>query len=136
MKARWEFMPRLGAEVYFNKLDQGESSVEVWGKDMTLDGGSINNFGLNIFLGAVSGESGSHFHVSAGIGSYSLSREGALDNSRMGFNFGPALEIGLGKMISIEIESKFHIITLDGGGSRKNVGVTGGLNYYFDFQKK
>ena len=129
-KARMELMPRLGVEAFFTKLNQGEASVEVWGREMSMKGGSINSFGLNLILGSMSSETGSHFHLAGGIGSYSLSKEGVPDESRFGYNFGPGLEIGLGKM-SIEISVKTHIIPLDGGGSRKNIGISGGLNYYF-----
>ena len=129
-RARLEFMPRLGAEAFFTSLNQGESSVEVWGRDMTVDGGSINSFGLNLIFGSMSSAQGAHFHFTGGIGSYSISRDGPPDESRFGYNFGPGLEIGLGK-VSVEIDAKFHVITLDGGGTRKNVGISGGLNYYF-----
>ena len=131
LKARMSLIPHLGAEVYFTKLNQGDASVEVHGKEMGRgDGGSFNSFGLNLVLGSMSTDVGAHFHIVGGIGSYSMSKEGVLDESRFGFNFGPEVEIGLGK-VSIEIGSKAHIISLDGGGSRKSVGISGGLNYYF-----
>lgn len=130
IKARMNLIPRLGAEVFFTKLNQGDSSVEVWGKDMSRDGGSINSFGLNLVVGSMSTDVGAHFHIAGGIGSYSLSKEGVPDQSRWGYNFGPEVEIGLGS-VSIEISSKAHIIPLEGGGSRKSVGLSGGLNYYF-----
>jgi hypothetical protein len=134
-KGRFELLPNLGAEAFFTALDQGESSIEVWGKDMVVDAGSISSFGLNLILGSMSSEGGAHFHVAGGIASYSFNRDGVPDESRFGYNFGPGIEIGLGK-VSLEVSSRFHIITLDGGGSRKNLGVSGGLNYYFDFGKK
>ena len=129
-KARLGLIPRLGFEAFFTKMSQGDADVEVWGKDMSMEGGSINSFGLNLILGSMSSDAGAHFHFAGGIGSYSLSKEGVPDESRFGYSFGPGLEIGLGKM-SIEISSKAHIIPLDGGGSRKNIGISGGLNYYF-----
>lgn len=129
-KARLGLVPLLGFEVFYTKLSQGESSAEVWDDDQSMEGGSINSFGLNLILGSMSCDQGVHFHFAGGIGSYSLSKKGPPDQSRFGFNFGPGLEIGLGKL-SAEISPKIHIITLDGGGSRKNIGISGGLNYYF-----
>lgn len=129
-KGRFELIPKLGAEAFFTAMDQGESSIEVWGKEMVVDAGSIKSFGLNLILGSMSSDVGAHFHMTGGIASYSFSRDGVPDESRFGYNFGPEFEIGLGKL-SIEMSSKIHIITLDGGGSRKNIGLSGGLNYYF-----
>lgn len=131
LKARMQLIPALGIESFFTRLNQGDTSIEVGGKDMSRDGGSISSFGLNLILGSISSDLGAHFHVAAGIGSYSIKREGIPNESRLGYNLGPEVEIGLRHGLSVEVSSKFHIITLEGGGSRKNIGISGGVNYYF-----
>jgi len=131
LKARLQLIPALGIEPFFTRLNQGDTSIEVGGKDMSRDGGSISSFGLNLILGSMSSEMGAHFHVAAGIGSYTIKREGVPNESRLGYNLGPGIEIGLRHGLSVEVSSKFHIITLEGGGSRKNIGISGGINYYF-----
>ena len=129
-KARVQFIPLLGVEPFFTKLDQGDTSVEVWGKEMTRDGGAISVFGLNAIFGPSSGGLGVNFNLAAGIGSYTISREGVSDETRFGYNIGPGIEIGFGNGLALEVSSRFHMIPLDGGGSRKNVGISGGINYY------
>jgi hypothetical protein len=41
------------------------------------------------------------------------------------------LVFGVAPKVDIDVSGRFHLITLDGGGSRKNVGINGGVSYYF-----
>lgn len=127
---RMKLTRTLGIEPFFTKLNQGDTSVDVWDQEMSREGARIACFGLNVLFGSMSADVGTHFHVAGGIGSYTMSQRGIPDETRFGYNLGPGIEFGLGR-ISIEISSAFHVITLEGGGSRKNIAISGGVNYYF-----
>jgi hypothetical protein len=65
-----------------------------------------------------------------GAAFYSFSRDNDEDETRFGLSAGLGVEIGLGKTLGLDFRGKLHMVTQDGGGSRKMANITAGLNYY------
>ena len=59
-----------------------------------------------------------------------MKQEGTEDESRFALSIGPGLEAKLGNQLALNVETRLHMISLEGGGARKNLGLTGGLIYY------
>lgn len=101
----------------------------------TQTGGSIAAYELNLAFGSLRTTPGVGFWGGGGIGAYSLKSDldYVEDATRFGFNVGTGLVIKAAPKFDVEIGGRLYVISLDGGGSRKSVGVFGGLNYYFGF---
>jgi len=101
--------------------------------DFTQKGGSITSYGLNVSLGGMKEMPGVGFYGTGGIGAYALSSDLDYkeDETRFGFNVGAGLVFKVSPKFDIDMSGRFIVITLDGGGSRKSVGLFTGLNFYF-----
>lgn len=100
----------------------------------TQSGGSIQAFALNANLGgSYKTEPGVGFYGTGGIGMYSLSPDAPYleDESRFGFNAGAGFVYKASPKFDIDVSARLHVITLDGGGSRKSVGIYAGADFYF-----
>lgn len=102
------------------------------GGPVTFPGADINTFGLNALLGTPMSAPGVSIAFLAGIGSHKIKFEGLDDDTRVGYNIGVDVGIGLGAApVSLSGRGEMLIIPLDGGGSRKNAYLTAGLTYKF-----
>ncbi|MFH1680796.1 MAG: outer membrane beta-barrel protein [Candidatus Eisenbacteria bacterium] len=101
--------------------------------DFTTKGGSIRTFGLNLNVGGFPLAPGPSFYVTGGIGSYTLKPDVDYkdDETRVGYNAGLGIAIKATPLFDIDVSGRFIVIPLDGGGSRKSVGLFTGLNFYF-----
>ncbi len=116
----------------FISVGDAEDNDEAVG-DFKIEGGSITNYGLNLNLGSLRTVPGLGFYGTGGVGMYSLSPDAGYkeDETRFGFNAGLGFVIKPASMIDIDVSGRLIVITVDGGGSRKSVGVFAGINYYF-----
>jgi hypothetical protein len=131
VKGRVMVMPFLGLEPNFVMSKFGDKDIDVLDQTMTRKGGDINSFGLDAVLGTFSGFSKVRFYGLAGINSNSMKRDGIPNQTRLGISIGTGLEFMAMDVLSVEVRARVHSISLEGGGGRDNVEVTGGLNYYF-----
>ena len=103
-----------------------------------LEGAKITAYGVDATLFKIKGTGvGPYFLVGAGF--YDIADDaiqGAYETqgARMGYSAGAGLAVGLTPYLMIDIRGRANVVTLDGGGSRKSIGATGGLSYFFGVQ--
>jgi hypothetical protein len=129
-KLRIVVHPLLAVEPALTFFQQGDSEVDIAGQTEVLDGGQSTALGLNLVFGSVGPRDGVGFYGMLGIASHAMKQDGTKDESRLALNFGPGLEVGIGPGLALALEGRLHMISLDGGGARKNLGVAGGIIYY------
>jgi len=133
-KAKIGGMPLLVFEpsLTFISVGDAENQDDAVGS-FTQQGGSIASYGLNVNLGSMKSVPGFGFYGTGGIGTYSIKPDAPYleDETRFGFNFGTGLVIKPAPKLDVDVSGRLIVITLDGGGSRKSVGVFAGVNYYF-----
>jgi hypothetical protein len=129
-KARATFFPFLGVEPNFTYIRQGGITWDVEGTDMDREGGDLYSYGADLVLGSFDSVKEFYWYFIFGLYGNSMKRLGREDLSKFGLNLGFGLEILPSNVMGIDFRTKTQIITID-GGSRKNILVTAGLNYYF-----
>ena len=95
------------------------------------DGSTINHAGVDITFGAPIASVGIKPYLLLGGGVYTTKRSGDETSNRSGWSFGGGLALGILSYIDIDLRGRFNIVSSDGSASRKSVGITGGLTYYF-----
>jgi len=115
---------------------QGDSEVDLHGQSVVLDGGQSTALGLNLILGSIGPPGGMRIYGVVGLASHAMKQEGTDDENRLAVSFGPAVETGIGPNLALSLEARLHLISLDGGGARKNMGLSGGLIYYLGRQDR
>jgi hypothetical protein len=129
-KIRATFQPFLAVEPNFTYIRQGGITLDVDGVDMDRDGGDLYSIGADMVLGSFDSVEEFYWYFIFGLYSNGMRREGREDLNKFGFNLGFGLEILPTDVLGVDFRTKLQIITIE-GGSRKNILVTGGLNYYF-----
>ncbi|MFQ6032166.1 MAG: outer membrane beta-barrel protein [Candidatus Zixiibacteriota bacterium] len=127
-KGRIPLLPVLGVEPNFVFSKYGDKDIDNVG---TREGGTITSFGADLILGNPIGFSRGRFYVLLGINANTLKREGLSDQTQFGLSFGPGFEFLPTEVLGIEVRARLHGISLEGGGGRNNLELSGGLNYYF-----
>jgi len=130
-KARATVMPFLGVEPNFTYIRQGGITLDVGGTDMDREGGNLYSYGVDLAFGSLESYKKFYWYFICGLYGNSLDRLGREDLTKFGFNLGVGLEILPEETFGIDFRSKIQVITIE-GGSRKNILLTGGVNYYFD----
>lgn len=113
---------------------QGDSEVDLHGGSIVLDGGQSTALGVNLIFGSVGPPGGMRVYGIIGLASHAMKQEGTDDHNRLAVSLGPGLETGVGPNLALSLEARLHMISLEGGGSRKNIGLSGGLIYYLGGQ--
>jgi len=129
-KARATFLPFVAVEPNFTYIRQGGISMDVSDVDMNRDGGNLYAYGADLVLGSFDSVEEFYWYFIFGLYGNAMRRVGREDLNKFGFNLGFGLEILPTDVLGIDFRTKAQIITID-GGSRKNIMITGGLNYYF-----
>ncbi len=116
---------------------EGQLGMTKWGQADPVDGitlpegSKLTSFGVNGILGGGPGPGMKPFFL-AGFGSYKIKNDDTgFDESRMGYNGGIGLGIGLGPKLSLDARGEAVIIPMDGGGSKKAVTGTAGVMLFF-----
>ena len=135
LKAKIDAVPVVVLEpsITFISVGDQENEDDAVGT-FTQSGGSIQAYALNAnFGGSYKTEPGVGFYGTGGIGMYSMKPDTPYleDESRFGFNAGAGFVVKPSPMFDIDVSARMHVITLDGGGSRKSVGIDAGADFYF-----
>jgi hypothetical protein len=122
----------LRVEPWFGLAQGGDYTIPGNFGEATFPGGDVTTFGLNALLGTPMTAPGLSIAFVAGIGSHKVEFEDIDSDTRVGYNVGLDLGIGLGATpLALSGRAEALIIPLDGGGSRKNTYLTAGLTYKF-----
>jgi len=135
--AFWEFLA-IGA--HYQGSNWGDPS-QIFFEDQpnqfesSKDGGTVQSFGGDLYLGRVGG-GGFNFFLVGSIGTFDWSRDQG-DISKMLYAAGLGFEINLPIHLGVEFRTMFEVSPYDdnnidgGGGSYKNVNWFIGGNYHF-----
>ena len=119
----------LTLEPHVTFLKYGDPDIDVIIGDPP--GAKVNGFGLDARLGSIAGPGLSPFFF-VGIGTYQTKNDDLLvDESHVGLSGGLGVEIGVGPSLGLEVRGRFDVIGTEGGGSKKAVLITAGVNYHF-----
>ncbi len=133
-RVRYEAIPTVVLEP--NVCFSNYSSPDFEEFEYDLEGSKVTSFGLDVVLGNSIGATGFKPYFLAGIGLYNRSNETIDDiydsgGARFGFSGGLGIALGLSPSFDVDARAKLSVAASEGGGSRKSLAVTGGLNYYF-----
>jgi hypothetical protein len=129
-RLRIAFASFAALEPSLSYFRQGDAQVKLHGRSDILDGGQSTALGLNLILGSVGHPSRMRFYGIIGLASHAVKQKGTKDHSRLAVSLGPALEARVGRNLALSVEARLHMISLEGGGARKNVELSSGLVYY------
>lgn len=129
-RLRLVMTPFLALEPTLAYLKQGDVSVEVGNEEIDLDGGQSTALGVNVIVGSVGPPADLRIYGILGVASHAMKQEGTEDESRFAMSLGPGLEIGVANKLALDFEARLHMISLEGGGARKNLGLSGGLIFF------
>ncbi len=125
LNAKISAAPIVVLEPWFTMVSEGDVDHEEGGIAFTQRGGSIQSFGVNGSLGGYRIVAGLGFHISGGIGMPLLKPEQDYreEATRFGLNLGTGFAANLIPALDLDASACLIAITLEGGGSRKSVGV-------------
>jgi len=118
-------VPLLTVEPFYSKSSLGDKTVTFGGLSYTRDGGDVAAFGVNALLtvgGPVS------FYPFVGLTSSKITRSGAADLSKTGYNFGLGLGITPMPKLRVDVRGELNAVVTD-QTSRKFGNITGGVSY-------
>jgi hypothetical protein len=96
-----------------------------------LPGGDVKSFGVDAYLGLLTGVPGFKFYMVGSLGSWKWARDYSDDVSELAFGLGPGIELVLPMGLGIEGRGMFQVAPTDGGGSVKSFVWFVGANYHF-----
>lgn len=129
-KGRIPLLPFLGVEPNF-VYSKGDKDFDIGGQSMSRGTLTITSFGADLVLGNPIGFSRGRFYALLGANANILKRKGMEDQTQFGLSFGAGFEFLPTEVLGIEVRARYHGISLEGGGGRNNLELSGGLNYYF-----
>lgn len=118
-------VPLLTVEPFYAKSRLGDKTQTFGGLSYTRDGGEVSAFGANVMLnlgGPVS------FYPFAGLASSKITRSGAEDVKKTGYNFGLGFGIAVIPKLRLDLRGELDAVISD-QTSRKYGNITGGLSY-------
>lgn len=118
-------LPLVTVEPFASFSSLGDAEETFGPTTFTRDGGKNNGFGANVLLsfgGPIS------FFPFAGLGSYTIEREGSEDVSEMGYNFGLGIGFSPTPMIGLSLRGELNAVVTD-DTSQKFANVTLGAHY-------
>jgi hypothetical protein len=120
----------LGAELSYTSFPESDVKFDAQIGQQTTKGWSQSVLALNILFrgGGITGFSG---YLTAGAGSYTMTKKHSDDLKRMGYNAGLGLEFRTVSGISLEFSGRAHAAPMPGGGAHKFATATAGINFYF-----
>ncbi len=129
IQAKFAPISFLAAGLHFQSRNYGDPSAELFYGSDTKDGGKLQSFGMDAYLGKTSGI-GPNFYLMASIGSYKWTRDNMEDISKTAYAFGPGVEIVLPINLGIEGRGMLEVVPTGDKGSWKSFMWFIGLNYH------
>jgi len=129
-KAKIGLFPALAVEpnLYFIKFGDPEIDELV---ESDLEGAKLNAYGIDAILGGGFGGKGVKPYGLLGFGFYKFKHDqSSVDNTEFGWSVGFGIEIGVSPNVGLDFRGRTIVVSTEGGGSRKSVAVTGGINFY------
>ena len=114
----------------FTHSGMGQASINLGGISQIREGGQIKSWGIDLLLGNFNSKF-FHFFILGGIAASSIQKENLPDLNSTGFTGGLGFELIPVKSVGIETMAKAALIPLQEGGAKDNLGITGGINFYF-----
>jgi len=103
--------------------------------DLGIDGSKITMYGVNFVLGGAPGAVGLKPMFMGGLGFYKTSNDDTENlqesETKIGFSGGLGLAFGLSPQFELDGRGQLHVITSEGGASKKSVTILFGVNFYF-----
>jgi opacity protein-like surface antigen len=120
-------VPFLTLEPFYAASALGDVS-EDFGTSVTYkrDGGDVKAFGVSALLPF--GSPMFKLYPFAGVGSYKITRNGAEDLTKTGYNFGLGLGISPIPKLTVHVRGEMSMVATD-QTSQKFANITGGLSY-------
>ncbi len=126
-KAKLKVMPGIVLEpnISFGKYGDAEFTFG------TRPGSKVTSYGVDCLIGGGFGErAGLRMYGLLGAAAYSTSRDYDEDATKLGWSTGLGFEINFSPRLGLDLRGQVHVISSEGGGSKKSATITGGLNYY------
>ncbi len=132
VRGRIKLIPLITIEPNVSFTKWGDPELGLTGVTNDLDGSKVTFYGVDGTLGAPLAGPGFRMFAIGGIGFYKIKRDQtSQDDTSLGFSGGVGFGLGVTPLIGIDVRGKFHVVPIDGGGSRKSVSAVLGLNYAF-----
>lgn len=128
IKLRLKLTHLLAVEPNLNFGKFGEVSIEGVG---SRSGSTLTHAGLDLTFGAPIAAVGLKPYLFLGGGVYTTKRTGDETTNKSGWSFGVGTALGILPYIDIDLRGRFNIAASEGSATRKSIGITGGLTYYF-----
>jgi len=120
----------VAIEPNFTYSGMGQASINLGGISQIRDGGQIKSWGIDLLLGNFNSKF-FHFFILGGIAASSIQKENLPDLNSTGYTGGLGFELTPVKSVGIEAMAKAALIPLQEGGAKDNLGISGGINFYF-----
>ena len=130
VKGRLKVMPIVTLEpnIYFTQF--GDPTFDEFASD--LEGSKVTAYGVDATFGAPFASKGLNVYGVVGAGFYNVKRDQTnQDETDFGWSAGLGSYLGFAPNLAFDLRSKLHVIPSEGGGSKKSLSVTGGINLYF-----
>jgi len=125
-----QVIPMLRFEPWIGIENNGDYEIDGIGGPFTFDGGKITSYAINVLLGSPITAPSFGIAFVAGIGKHEWKIDDLEMYSRVGYNVGLDLSIGLGSLpLSVNARGEVLIVPLENSGSRKYGLVTLGAIY-------
>ncbi|MCP4566089.1 MAG: porin family protein [FCB group bacterium] len=128
LKARIRLNDLFVLEPNLNFGSYGEAEEDGVG---TREGSSITHYGVDLVLGNKLATLGFKPYAFIGGALYNTKRDGDETTNKSGWSLGLGFAMGLSPKMDLDVRGRANIAASEGSSTRKSVGVTGGITYYF-----
>ena len=134
LKAMYSLMNMVTVEPNITFVKYGEPSTsdpELAGLYDGFEGSKVTSYGIDGILGGRFGARGISPYGIFGFGFYNMKREMTdQDVTDFGWTGGLGIEIGMSTSFAVDVRGKVNVVPSDGGGSKKSLSATAGVNFY------
>lgn len=128
IKLRAKLYGPINLEPNLNFAKFGEATFDGVG---TRDGSKLTHYGVDFVLGMPLATIGFKPFGILGGAIYNTKRDGDESTNKAGWSAGLGFGLGLMQFLDVDVRGKFHFVKTEGSATKKAVGITLGLTYYF-----